>query len=380
MRLMIFQPSKSAYDVLTDFSSKLYQACLSLDACQTTLYVPGQSACSLDALIDQHQITHIFGFNGVSMNLSLGKAHEDIQHFAWLVDYPVYHHGRLSSPVPNKLIVSANPQHSHYISAMTDSRYVGSLSLGATYPQNTLPKPIHERDFDVVFIGGWMGEPEPLWEKSSEPLVKQMANEALAILMNDDNADAFLVLEKKFHHYGISLERNRDLMNVLVRYLENYLRKYLRLKMMRAIVQSGLKTLVVGTGWSEHFSGDQLYFHEPVNNEFIHEIYKHCKLAICLNSNNGGCERALQALASGCVVFSFGGGAIEQLALDHKDIRLSASHASEIKIASHLQQWHEETMARSTLLPEPEVAAKSHSWLSVAEKLMLTMQESEVIN
>lgn len=380
MRLMIFQPSKSAYDVLTDFSSKLHQAFVTLDACQSTLYVPGQSKYASDEWIDHHQITHIFGFNGVSMTVSLNKAHEDIPHFGWLVDYPVYHYGRLSSSLPNKLIFSANQQHRHYISALTNSRYVDSLTLGATYSGADIQHPINGRDFDVVFIGGWMGEPESLWEKSPEPIVKKIANETLAVLMADDNADVFLTLEKKFKQYGISLERNIDLINVLARYLENYLRKYLRLKMMRSIVQSGLKTLVVGSGWSEHFAGDHMYFHEPVNNEFINEIYKHCKLAICLNSNNGGCERALQALASGCVVFSFGGMAIEQLALDNKNINISPSHLSEKNIAIQLKQLHEQVMAHSSHLPEPEFSAHEHSWLSVAERLMHAMQTNEVIN
>ena len=384
MNILILQPCESAYAVLTDLSSKLFHAMSTLNTHRVIMHMPDKSdhipvaLKKIHGLIEQYDVTHIFGFNGISLDLTLNKAHEDIQHFGWLVDYPVHHVNRLNSPIHNKVIFSANPQHAYYISSMTSSAYAGALSLGATCPETEIRFPIYQRPFDVVFIGSWMGEPEPLWEKSTDAAVKRIAGEALAHLLEDDSADVFLVLKKKFHQYGISIERNSQLMNTLIWYLDMYMRKYLRLKMMRSIVQSGLKTLVVGSGWSDHFHGDQLYFHDPVNNEFINEIYKNCKIAICLNSNNGGCERAFQALASGCSVFSFGGVPIAQLSKQHTGIHLVASGAPEKQIAAQLRQWCEQITQDLSLHPDPSLFQSSHAWSSVAEQLIGAMTQQAV--
>jgi len=297
----------------------------------------------------------------------------DLQYFGWLVDYPVYHISRLNSCYPSKNIFTSNPLHSHFIQTMTQSTHSGTMHLGVSDFEHRTSYPIHLRPFDVVFIGSWMNFPEKPWEESNDVLVKKLTKETLDILLMDDAVDVFLVLEKKFKYYGIDLNQNTNLMSTLVRFLDMYLRKYLRLKMMKAIVQSGLKTLIVGTGWSEHFSGDQLYFHEPVHNHFIGEIYKNCKIAICLNSNNGACERAYQAIASGCSVFSFGGVPIENLALENTGIRVVPSSNTETEIASQLIHWRDQIIENTSIQQDADSFVARNSWKQVSKRLTLAM-------
>jgi hypothetical protein len=302
-----------------------------------------------------------------------------LHYVGWIVDHPLYLSNRLDIGYPSKNIFTSNPQHSHFIHAMTQSTYAGPMHLGVSEIAQGKSYPMHLRPFDVVFIGSWMDLPEKPWEESSDELVKKLTQQALDILLSDDSADAFLVLDKKFKHYGIDLTQNTSLMNTLVRFLDMYMRKYLRLKMMRSIVQSGLKTLIVGTGWSDHFSGDHLYFHDPVDNHLIGEIYKNCKIAICLNSNNGGCERAYQAIASGCGVFSFGGLPIERMAQENQGIRVVASHTAETHIAAQLIHWRNQIIEDTSVQPDPDTFVAEHSWQQVAKKLTMAMNEPVLI-
>jgi len=385
MNLLILQPSVSGYEVLIDFSNKLLEATTSSSDHMAFQYIANKNLALEDTLTDinkltrRFNITHVFGFNAVYLNLMPQIENQDLRYFGWLVDYPTYHTSRLDSGYPSKNIFTSNPQHSHFIHAMTQSTYAGPMHLGVSEIAQGKSYPMHLRPFDVVFIGSWMDLPEKPWEESSDELVKKLTQQALDILLSDDSADAFLVLDKKFKHYGIDLTQNTSLMNTLVRFLDMYMRKYLRLKMMRSIVQSGLKTLIVGTGWSDHFSGDHLYFHDPVDNHLIGEIYKNCKIAICLNSNNGGCERAYQAIASGCGVFSFGGLPIERMAQENQGIRVVASHTAETHIAAQLIHWRNQIIEDTKVQPDPDYFLAQHSWQQVAKRLTMAMNEPVLI-
>jgi len=385
MNLLVLPPSVSSYEVLVDFSNKLLEATTNSSEHMAFQYIANKNLAVEDTLTDLNKlirrlnITHVIGFNAVYLNLIPLIENQDLQYFGWLVDYPVYHISRLDSGYPSRNIFTSNPNHSHFIDVMTQSTYAGSMQLGVDSVAQGLSFPMHLRPFDVVFTGSWMDLPDKPWEKSSDQRVKKLTQQALDILLSDDSADAFLVLDKKFKHYGIDLNQNTNLMNTLVRFLDMYMRKYLRLKMMRSIVQSGLKTLIVGSGWSDHFSGDHLYFHDPVDNHLIGEIYKNCKIAICLNSNNGGCERAYQAIASGCGVFSFGGVPIENLALENSGIRVVASHKTETDIATELIHWRDQIIEDTSVQPDPDTFVAEHSWQQVAKKLTLAMNEQVLV-
>jgi len=265
MNILILPPGISRYDVLIDFSNKLHETFTNSPDHMAFQYIANNNlsikdTCTdIDKIIKKFNITHIFAFNAVYLNLMPLIKNYDLRYFGWMVDYPIHHISRLNSGYPSNIFTS-NPLHSHFIQRMTQSTHAGTMHVGVSDLEHSSSYPIHLRPFDVVFIGSWMEFPEKPWEESTDVVVKKLTKEALDILLMDDGADVFLVLEKKFKYYGIDLNQNTNLMSTLVRFLDLYMRKYLRLKMMKAIVQSGLKTLIVGTGWSEHFSGDQMFF------------------------------------------------------------------------------------------------------------------------
>ena len=148
---------------------------------------------------------------------------------------------------------------------------------------------------------------------------------------------------------------------------------------MNAVAQSGLKALIVGDGWSDHFALPHLYFHEPVPNHLIGKIYEQSKIVICLNSNNGGCERALQALSSGCSVFSFGGIPIENFAKDTHQVHLSNSWASEQVIAQKLREALAHTMDSRNLDSDITHFQEMHSWANAATQLLQVIESIDSV-
>jgi len=377
MNILLIPPSVSAYDVLTAFSRQLFES-MRLSHENIFFYTPTSAEFfknDLTHIQSRNDITHVISFNAVAFKLFAELELNEVKHLGWLVDYPTYHHSRLESQLTSASILTANLNHQTYIEEMTKSCFSSSMTLGVPSSNVERFRPnLSARDFDVAFVGGWMGEPVNFWQNIQDPILKKIATNSLEILLSDDKEDAYSVVKNQLLEVGINISQNADLINNLIMHLNDFQRKYSRLKMMSSVVQSGLKTLVVGNGWSDHFAGSHLFFHDPVPNEFMSKIYENCKIAICLNSNNGGCERALQAIANGSSVFSFGGVPIEELASKYSGISITPSLRSEMQISTHLKKWHEQIMTDSKLHPDPIQFTQENSWSKVSERLYQAIQ------
>ena len=384
MKILFVSPSSSAYDVLTDFSKQLFEAVHRTNQ-HAYHYVASddldlkQLVKEVTELIDRFEITHILSFNAVCFNLFNQYSSRGVKLIGWLVDHPTYHFKRLNQELDVASIYSSNSNHAGYVEELTPCHYAGSIRLGVhTAIHSSQEQSLKQREFDVVFVGGWMGEPAKFWQDIQNPILKKIAESTLEELLFQDQADAYTVLKEQFLNNELAISENRPLINALIMQLNDFQRKCTRIKMMSAVVQSGLKTLVVGNGWSDYFAGSHLYFHEPVPNESMGRIYENCKIAIGLNSNNGGCERALQAMATGSSVFSFGGVPIEELAADHAGICITPSWQSEQQITNDLKQWHEQIMTDASLQTDAVQFAQAHSWLKVSERLLQTIQKFDM--
>ena len=381
MNILLIPPSVSAYDVLTAFSRQLFESMRELHE-NVFYYVPTSAEFFKNDLMQiqsRHDISHVISFNAVAFKLFSELELDQVKHLGWLVDYPAYHFSRLASNLSCASVLTANSNHQKYIEEMTNSCFSSSMKLGVTLRKVEKSQPsLAARDFDVAFVGGWMGEPVNFWQAIQNTTLKKIATNALELLLSDDKADTYSVVKAQLQEAGIDTTQNAELINNLIMHLNDFQRKYARLKLMNAVVQSGLKTLVVGNGWSDYFAGSHLYFHEPVPNESIGRIYENCKIAIGLNSNNGGCERALQAMATGSSVFSFGGIPIEELAVDHAGICITPSWQSEQRITNDLKQWHEQIMTDASLQTDAVQFAQAHSWLKVSERLLQTIQKFDM--
>ena len=384
MKILFVSPSSSAYDVLTDFSRQLFEAVHQSNQ-HAYHYVASdeldlnQIMNEISEIIERYEITHVLGFNAVCFNLFNKISSRDVKLIGWLVDHPSYHFKRLSQDLDASYIFSSNSNHASYVEELTSCHFASSAVLGV---QNAIysssEQPLKQREFDIVFVGGWMGEPVKFWQDIQNPILKKIAKSTLEELLFQDQTDPYTALKKQFLKNDLAISENSQLINAMIMNLNDFQRKYSRLKMMSSVVQSGLKTLVVGNGWSDHFAGSHLFFHDPVPNEFMSKIYENCKIAICLNSNNGGCERALQAIANGSSVFSFGGVPIEELASKYSGISITPSWQSEMQISTHLKKWHEQIMTDSKLHPDPIQFTQENSWSKVSERLFQAIQHIDL--
>ena len=377
MNILLIQPSKTAYGVLSYFTESLYSAFSKIAFGNVYLYKPNDAMSfieisnEIDSILKKFNITHIFSFNSICAEpISLIKT--DAKFIGWIVDYPVHHVNRLNSNIKNNYVISCNNRHSNFVHRMTKSRYLGDLKLGVNINENCHDLEIRDRPFDICIAGSWMGQPEKKWLTSDEPAVKKIGNDSLDELIANDKQDVFSVLLKNFNRHNIDLSENKPLMGSLIRLLIQYLRKYERIKIIKAAELSGLKILVVGEGWTNEISGKNIFFHESVPFDKINLIYLNSKTTVCFNSNNGGCERAIEALSVGSTVFSFGGESIELLAKNNQGFCIQNKNLSSNTLAKRMNEWNEKIMNDDYLCPQPFKFIENNNWMKIAQTLINT--------
>jgi hypothetical protein len=377
MNILLIQPSETAYGVLSYFTESLFSAFSKNSFGNAYLYKPKDTMSfieisnEINTILKKFNITHVFSFNSICAE-HMGLIKTDAKYIGWIVDYPAYHENRLNSNFKKNYVISGNKQHSNFIHRMTKSKYLDYLTLGVNTNENFNNIEIKNRSFDICIAGSWMGQPEKKWLTSDEPVVKKIGNDSLDELIANNKQDVFLVLLKNFNRHNIDLIENKSLMVTLIRFLIEYLRKYERLKMMKAAELSGLKILVVGEGWSDYISGKNLFFHESVPFDKLNLIYLNSKTTVCFNSNNGGCERAIEALSVGSTVFSLGGESIELLANNNQRFCIQTKSLSVNTLAKRMKEWNEKIMNDDYLCQQPIEFIENNNWMKVAQTLINT--------
>jgi hypothetical protein len=377
MNILLIQPSETAYGVLSYFTESLFSAFSKNSFGNAYLYKPKDTMSfieisnEIDTILKKFNITHVFSFNSICAE-HMGFIKTDAKFIGWIVDYPVHHENRLNSNIKNNYVISGNKQHSNFVHRMTKSRYLDDLTLGVNADEDFNNTEIKNRSFDVCIAGSWMGQPEKKWLASDASVVKKIGNDSLDELITNDKQDVFSVLLKNFDRHNIDLIENKSLMGTLIRLLIQYLRKYERIKIMKAAELSGLKILVVGEGWSDYISGKNIFFHESVPFDKLNLIYLNSKTTVCFNSNNGGCERAIEALSVGSTVFSFGGESIELLAKNNQGFCIQNKNLSSNTLAKRMNEWNEKIMSDDYLCHQPFKFIETNNWMKIAQILINT--------
>jgi hypothetical protein len=377
MNILLIQPSETAYGVLSYFTESLFSAFSKNSFGNAYLYKPKDTMSfieisnEIDTILKKFNITHVFSFNSICAE-HMGFIKTDAKFIGWIVDYPVHHENRLNSNIKNNYVISGNKQHSNFVHRMTKSRYLDDLTLGVNTNEDFNNTEIKNRSFDVCIAGSWMGQPEKKWLTSDASVVKKIGNDSLDELIANDKQDVFSVLLKNFNRHNIDLIENKSLMGTLIRLLIQYLRKYERIKIMKAAELSGLKILVVGEGWSDYISGKNIFFHESVPFDKLNLIYLNSKTTVCFNSNNGGCERAIEALSVGSTVFSFGGESIELLAKNNQGFCIQNKNLSSNTLAKRMNEWNEKIMNDDYLCHQPFKFIENNNWMKIAQTLINT--------
>lgn len=375
MNILFIQTYKTAYGVLTRFTEGLFDVFSKTRDHNAYLYKINDSLSLIEIsdeiskIINKFSITHIFSFNA-DCSEHLSFINTDAKFIGWLVDYPVHHENRLNTKYKNKFIISGNKMHSNFVNQMTNSKYLKNLSLGTNSNLNNKYFDIKDRPFDLCIAGSWMGQPEKEWLLSSEIIIKKIGNESLDELIANDHQDVFSVLLKNFNRYSVDLSANKSLMSSLIRLLITYLRKYERIKILKAAELSGLKILIVGEGWSNHCLGKNIYFHESVPYDKLSSIFSHSKTTVCFNSNHGGCERAIEALSVGSTVFSFGGESIKSLSNNSKGFCIQNKYLSINSLAKRMVEWNESITNDNFLDHATEKFIQDNNWEKVSQTLI----------
>lgn len=352
MRVLIPLVS-SKYSVLTNFGYELFEA-LQRNGCDVSLYVENNGTeksilDDIESIVRNKKITHIISFNGALLDLMKESRFGTIVFVSWMVDYPAYHYPRLNSQFTQSHVICPNSDHKYFIDEATSSKFLAVLLPGAQQAQQNSTK-LENRMFDVAIAGSWMGAPEKFWLGIQDEFQRNIINNVINHLIQDDELDVYMAVKKEFAHHQIAFHANATAFALLINQINGYLRKYSRLKMMSALAQSGLNCLVIGEGWETDFNFPNFHFHKSADYKNMPFLYSNAKIVVNLNSNAGACERAVQAIGCGCAIFSFNGKPMKLIAESGHEVQLVSSALSVAEIAEELKNYASKLAKNRSLL------------------------------
>lgn len=210
----------------------------------------------LAELIATEKIDYIFTFNALITD-NISKMNRAI-YITYLCDHPAYHHVRLQVMDEKAVIFTVDRFHEEYIRTYYPNiKHVKFIPLSGGYSRKYIP--YAERTRDVVFTGTY-SRPEQVIEEMSEVINVSKLYEALYTqLLESVRRNSSLTLEENLQevlnamNMQVSKEQFRELCHYM-QYADKYARVYYRDKVIRCIVENGIKIHVFGNGW-ELFEG-----------------------------------------------------------------------------------------------------------------------------
>lgn len=190
------------------------------------------------------------------------------RNITYIVDNPTYNLTRLKQPIRNLTVLCVDRDASKLAETFPEVKEAYYMPLAGI--RGTVNKPVNEREIDVLFTGTYTN-PDIL--KSDFVNVSEDLKSYISIIINYlisntydtlDNAQKILLKE-----LNIQVENDIDYLEYvfLLSSIDSYVRAYFRDKIIRLLVDSGIKVHVYGNGWAgfKCKKSENLVIHEPLN-------------------------------------------------------------------------------------------------------------------
>ena len=290
-------------------------------------------------------LLNIFNTQIVDLVINFGKATNPILNdgrplydaanttlLAVYVDHPTYHISSLTENIKNFLCCFNDKQHVDYINEILPNHHKISFFL----PHGGLTKNIEEKNkiksfieykkqksIDIVFAGTFLNDIEKPWHDNLA-YPSKLLDEVFELFMYDD----YLSIQEAFK---IVFDRNKILfssigkiqLSNLYRVVQNYIRSYSRILLIKKLSESGLNITICGNGW-ENFAKE----HKNINyigaldiKENL-ELIKKAKVLINVTPTlrNGSHERVFTGMLNNTVLFSDRSRYYDEFFEDEKNI------------------------------------------------------------
>jgi glycosyltransferase involved in cell wall biosynthesis len=291
------------------------------------------------------------------------------KHITYIVDHPTYHLQRLQQPVNNLTVLCVDNDASNLVKTFPAVRESYFMPLAGI--KGSTNKPMSKREIDVLFTGTY-SKPESVkseFLKCSENL-QIFFNEVSDYLISNVHETIDGALKRYLEALNIPIDND-------VKYIEyipigssidSYVRSYFRDKIIRLLVDSGVKVHVYGNGWDafECNKSENLIIHEPLNYMKILEVMENSKIVLNIMPwfKDGFHDRIPCAMLNGAVCVTDSSKYIDKEFKDNEDIVLySLEKLDELPNTIKNIIQNEELM-EGIASRGYDNAAKNHHWMN----------------
>lgn len=325
----------------------------------------------------------ILTFNGMGLEFKIANEQGnivslfslfDIPVVCWMVDHPVFHFDRLSAVVDKKYFIFTSQSHVDFAKSygLIHNNHNSKVDLVASNATHDFI-PHSLRAYDVVISATWVGHPALFWQNYDLPL-KKVLDEAIEEITASAVCDGMSVLQKVLKHHDLWPKEERDMVAVIA-LLHQYAKQFERIKIIDALVESGLKIQIVGNGWEQLYQHkSNVSFLSEVDYEKVKDVYAQSRLVVNLNAEHGACERVFDAMSVGAIVYSEFSYQLQQYFPNTEGVYFYSKTSPQTqlaKIKQLIESGETERLGRSLML----LLQEKHQWINRAESLSHWLQE-----
>lgn len=216
-----------------------------------------ESLYSLMKFIEK-PVNAVVTFNNLGFNMELKKGENiweslGIPCINILMDHPMFHKNALDAAPDNAIVICPDRNHMKFVQRFyPDIQIAGFLPHGGK-EKRLQYKPIKDRTIDVLYAGGISYK----FIEQIKPDVKEflfdielIAKQSYDELLIHPYRTTEEVIEEKLLENGIKLN-DKQLLYVIekLRYVDMLAVSYYREKVIKTLVESGIKVTLYGTGW-----------------------------------------------------------------------------------------------------------------------------------
>ena len=350
-------------------------------------------------------LLNIFNTQVVDLVINFGKATNPILNdgrplydaanttlLAVYVDHPAYHIPSLTENIKNFLCCFNDKQHVDYINEILPNHHKISFFLphgGLTTnieednQIKTFEKYKKQKTIDIVFAGTFLNDIEKPWHDNLA-CPSKLLDEVFELFMYDD----YLSIQEAFK---IVFDRNKILfssigkiqLSNLYRVVQNYIRSYSRILLIKKLSESGLNITICGNGW-ENFAKE----HKNINyigaldiKENL-ELIKKAKVLINVTPTlrNGSHERVFTGMLNNTVLFSDRSRYYDEFFEDEKNILYYSFNSLDKDIEKLKTILSDDKKLFEISQNAYEIANKYHTWENRVDTILDMVKLSKLMD
>lgn len=245
----------------------------------------------------------------------------EVPQVSWLVEHPVtFYADYKKTNSENRNYIFPNSTHNLFAKKMGMQGQYSNLLFASS--EKKITTKFKDRPFDVCIAAQWRGEADSnaFWE-SMTGFEKKFFEEINQLQNTKEGIDVFLAFLAVAEYYKMPQENINDFAPAL-KALYWHARKNERIKMVKDMVSSGLKILLVGgDAWKSVFEEkNQVTIVPPCTHDCLTDYYMNSRAVVSTNCSNGANERTFDAQSCGAISIAESSVTLENKFEDMKDI------------------------------------------------------------